>query len=78
MPRLVDYWCPDCGRTQKDVFYKRPEDVNKSINCRCGGKMQRLIQARFHIDDWSPMTNDARRDIEHFAKKNINNIAKIY
>ena len=69
MPRFVDYRCPDCGTIQENIFYKCPEDVSEAINCRCGGEMQRQYGAQIIFDTWTPMTNNAQRDIDHFEKK---------
>ena len=77
MPRFVDYRCPDCGTTLDDVFYKNPEDVVENHRCRCGGQMQRQYGAQIIIDTWTPRTNDARRDIEHFEKKSKGRLYRI-
>jgi hypothetical protein len=45
---------------------------------RCGEEYEVLFRgeqrvAQIVIDDWSPMTMDAQKDIEHFEKKRIKN-----
>lgn len=72
MPRLVDYRCVRCG-VIPDVFYHDPGAVKDKIRCKCGKMAHRIFGAQLFIDDWSPMTNDAQRDIEHFARKKIVN-----
>ncbi len=69
--RFVDYRCPDCDARINDMYFPKPEDVKNRIKCRCGGNMQRQFGAQILVDNWSPMTNDAQRDIEHFEKKKI-------
>jgi hypothetical protein len=71
--RFVDYHCHNCGETIVDVFYKSYKDVKETIQCNCGKRAKRIWAAGIYIDDWSPMTNDAIRDIEHFEKKRVKN-----
>jgi hypothetical protein len=71
--RLVDYWCPECRKFKRDVYYEDVSKIKKTIPCDCGNKMLKLFGSQIFIDDWSPTTHDARRDIEHFAKKKMIN-----
>lgn len=74
MPQMRSYVCNECGEVYEDVFYTDLEKVLKKINCKkCGGKATMILGCNFFIDGWSPMTNDAQRDIEHFEKKRIVN-----
>lgn len=71
--RLVDYKCSKCGKVKEDVVYKDVSKIKKTIACDCGKQMSKLFGAQIAIDDWSPMTNDGKRDVDHFAKKKIIN-----
>ena len=67
MPILIEYKCFKCG-IEFDVLWRDSEGKPKSAICECGNKAGRLYNSQIIIDDWSPMTNDGRRDIEHFEK----------
>jgi len=74
MPRLVDYYCPECKKVTKDVYYHKPDDVKDEIECECGATAEKMVgTAHFYIDDWTPMLCDAQRDREHFESKPIVN-----
>lgn len=74
MPRLKDYYCHRCENRTEDVFYHNAKDVLKEIICECGGKAKlEFGMPRIFIDDWTPATMNAKRDIDHFEKKLIRN-----
>lgn len=65
---LIDYHCFACGENIEDVDYESYVYVRDKIKCKCGKMAHRKWDCQIVIDDWSPMTNDAQRDIEHFEK----------
>ena len=70
--RLIDYKC-SCGR-EFDILFRDNNDVKKKVKCECGKMAKEVFGGlRIHIDDWTPETMDAQRDIEHFDKKKIVN-----
>ena len=75
--RLVDYKCSDCQRIIEDVPYTNIRDIKEEIPCGCGGMAVKIFgMPRIYIDDWTPRTMDARRDIEHFEKLHFNKNGK--
>lgn len=75
--RLVDYKCSECQRIIEDVSYTNIRDIKEEITCGCGGTAVKIFgMPRIYIDDWTPRTMDARRDIEHFEKLVFNKNGK--
>ena len=73
MPKFRHYFCGKC-KYEDDMPF--PEDVKipKTVKCpECGGKMRQMFGSNVYIDDWTPMTNDGRKDVEHFERKLIIN-----
>jgi len=72
MPQLRQYKCSVCGYEFEELF-KTIADVKGELPCpKCGETSTRQYQImQVYIDDWSPMTMDAHRDIEHFEKKRV-------
>jgi DNA-directed RNA polymerase subunit RPC12/RpoP len=72
MAKMRQYKCYRCGE-EYEVLFRGEQRVSKTIKCNCGARAKRLFGAQIVIDDWSPMTMDAQKDIEHFEKKRIKN-----
>ena len=67
--RIRRYKCYHCGFEDDMVI----RDEHPIYCPECEGLMKQKMGFRVVIDDWTPMTNDAQRDIEHFAKKSVIN-----
>ncbi len=70
MPMTRHYECFKCG-LKFEILWRDSKEAQNTATCECGHKAKRLYGSQFHIDDWTPETNDGRRDIEHFQKKAI-------
>lgn len=70
MPMNRHYQCLKCGE-EFEILWRDSKEAQNTATCECGHKAKRLYGSQLHIDDWTPETNDGRRDIEHFEKKRI-------
>ena len=62
--------CYECGK-QALLDFPNHEAMPKEVNCDCGGKLVKMLCSNFYVDHWTPMTNNAQADIEHFEKKAV-------
>lgn len=80
-----DFKCRDCDEVFEKM-YQGVEDENgwrsavfsdipEVEDCKCGGTSDRMfpITIGIIVDDWTPETMDAQRDIDHFNKPIIVN-----
>lgn len=59
----------------RTVGVLRSFDIPEVEDCKCGGTSDRMfpITIGIIVDDWTPETMDAQRDIDHFNKPIIVN-----